>query len=297
MPLVGAYACSHAGLMITRRGTGDADSEGRVFAAFQQMGAELQDLRPDAVIVFATDHQQLFRLDHVPMFTIGTSPIARGLGDAGIPAKDYPLPQEIAGTLLLGALDEGIDLAYSEDMGIDHSFVTPLLLALDEQVLPIVPIVQNCNVPPRPTLRRSHEVGRLLRKVVDERLQDARIAVIGTGGLSHWVGSPERQAFMRRPVGTRIGDMGRYPVELGDVGEINEEFDRDFLQVIGSGRVDSLIGEWTDERIEVAAGNGALELRNWLSAAGLAGDVVATTLAYEPIGTWMTGTAVVRFEL
>lgn len=297
MRLVGAYTSSHGGLMITRKGTGDPAAEERVFAAFRTMGEELEELEVDALIVFATDHQQLFKLDHVPMFTIGTSATARGLGDAGVEKRNYPIPQDIAGELLLGALDEGIDLAYSEDMGIDHSFVTPLILALGERSIPIVPIVQNCNVPPRPTMRRSLDVGAALRRVIDGSSNTARIAVLGTGGLSHWVGSPERQAFMRRPVGTRFADMPRFPVELGDTGEINTEFDRELLDAIERGATGRFVEEWSDERMEQTAGNGALEIRNWLSAIAMAGDAGGETLVYEPMATWMTGTAVVRLDV
>ena len=294
MNLVAAFACSHAGLMVTRKGLGAPAREQSIYDAFTRLGEELVAAEPDAVIIFATDHQTIYQLDHVPAFTIGVSAIARGLGDAGIEARDYPINQEVARLLLAGSLAAGVDLAFSEDMGIDHSFVTPLRLALGERTLPIVPVIQNCNVPPRPVLRRSHQLGRIFREVLAG--SGARIAVIGTGGLSHWVGSPQRQAFMRQPAGTRLSTMHEYPVTLEATGRINEEFDRKLLAVTGSGGWDEIAG-WSPDDIEDRAGNGAHEIRNWLSAAGLAGDAPLTTLAYQAIPEWLTGTAVARFEL
>lgn len=294
MQLVAAFACSHAGLMITRKGLGEPAREQAIYDAFTRLGEELLAAEPDAVIIFATDHQANYKLDHVPAFTIGVGPIARGLGDAGVEARDYPVNQQVAQLLLEGSLAAGVDLAFSEDPGIDHSFVTPLLLALGERTVPIVPVIQNCNVPPRPVLRRSHQVGQIFRSVLaDSR---ARIAVIGTGGLSHWVGSPQRQEFMRRPAGTRLSTMHEYPVTLTDTGEINEDFDRKLLTVAGHGGWAEIVS-WSPEEIEQSAGNGAQEIRNWLSAAGLAGDAPLRTLAYEAIPEWLTGTAVARFEL
>lgn len=294
MSVVAAFACSHAGLLVTRKGKGDPDQEQRVYDAFARMGEDLKAARPDAVVMFATDHQTVHKLNHVPVFTIGVSATARGLGDAGIPAREYPANQAVAQRLLEGAIDAGVDLAFSEDMAIDHSFVTPLLLALGEDTLPLVPVTQNCNVPPRPTLRRSHEVGQVFLEVIER--SDARVAVIGSGGLSHWVGSEQRQAFMRQPAGTRLARMGEYPVELGDTGSINDAFDRELLAAAESGRW-AEIASWSPDEVEARAGNGAQEIRNWLSAAGAAGDAPVTTLAYEPIPEWLTGTAVVRFDL
>ena len=52
-----------------------------------------------------------------------------------------------------------IDMAYSEDTRIDHSFVTPLSLITPSYDVPIVPIAINCNRPPLVSLARSHEAG------------------------------------------------------------------------------------------------------------------------------------------
>ena len=54
------------------------------------------------------------------------------------------------------------------------------------------------------------------------------------------------------------------------------------------------LGELPDDSTD---GNGAQELRNWLTTAAIADDAGATVLAYEPVAEWLTGTAIVRFEL
>ena len=121
--------------------------------------------------------------------------------------------------------------------------------------------------------------------------------MIGTGGLSHWVGSPTRRAFMSRPAGTRIAELAAHPVVLEETGAINQEFDRWFLDQVAANSPSWPAATWTPDRIEAVAGNGAQELRNWITTAATVGDARAQVLAYEPVAEWLTGTAVVRFAV
>ena len=69
---------------------------------------------------------------------------------------------------------------------------------------------------------------------------DERIALVGAGGLSHWVGVPR-------------------------VGDIDEEFDRWFLDRLAKGEVESIL-DMADDEIALA-GNGAHEIRSWVAVA------------------------------
>ena len=296
MEIVGAYACSHAGLIVARRDRAPADQRARVFGAYQAARDEIARLRPDALVVIATDHMQAFPLSHVATFAVGVGPVATGLGDGGLSPCTVPVHQVLAQALLGGGVERGVDLAFSEDVRIDHSFVMPLSLLTPALDVPIVPVMQNCNVPPRPTFARSRELGRSIRESIREG-PPGRAVVVGTGGLSHWVGSATRRAFMNRAAGTRLPHLAEHPVVLEETGEINEEFDRRFLADVIAGRLGDFARAWTPGRLEGVAGNGAQELRNWLTTAAIAGDAPATVLAYEPVAEWLTGTAVVRFEV
>ena len=76
-----------------------------------------------------------------------------------------------------------------------------------------------------PTLKRSYGVGELLGQVLRQG-PPGRVALMGTGGLSHWVGSDERRAFLRQAAGTRFGHEQEFPLVLGECGRINEQFGR-----------------------------------------------------------------------
>ena len=296
MEIVGAYACSHAGLIVARRDRAPAGQAARAFSAYAAARDEIARVRPDALVVVATDHQQAYPLTNVVPFSIGVGPVAKGLADAGLPPCAVPIHQPLAQAILTGCGERGVDLAFSEAPSIDHSFVMPLSLLVPGLDVPIVPITQNCNVPPRPTFGRSRELGRAVRESIRGG-PGGRAVVIGTGGLSHWVGSATRRAFMNRPAGTRLAQLAEHPVVLEETGEINQEFDRRFLDLVVAGRLAEFVAAWTPERVEEAAGNGAQELRNWITTAAIVDDARAAVLAYEPVAEWLTGTAVVRFEL
>ena len=108
--------------------------------------------------------------------------------------------------------------------------------------LPLVPIVQNCAVQPLMPVRRSVRVrpgaGRR-RSGPTTGLE--RVALVGAGGLSHWIGNPR-------------------------VGDIDEDFDRWFLTGWRSAELDDVL-DMPDEEIELA-GNGTHEIRSWLAVAG-----------------------------
>ncbi len=71
MDIVAAYACSHAGLISTRRQRADESTQASVFGAYDRIRQELEELRPDALLDIATDHMQAYPLPLVPQIGIG----------------------------------------------------------------------------------------------------------------------------------------------------------------------------------------------------------------------------------
>ncbi|MQA86050.1 MAG: hypothetical protein GEV03_15830 [Streptosporangiales bacterium] len=72
--------------------------------------------------------------------------------------------------------------------GIPHGFGFVLKRLFRDEPGPILPVFQNTCYPPNsPTPRRCVDLGHALGKAIDEWDQDARVAVIASGGLSHFV--------------------------------------------------------------------------------------------------------------
>ena len=88
------------------------------------------------------------------------------------------------------------------------------------------------------------------------------------GGVSHFVGEPR-------------------------VGDIDEEFDRWFLEELRKPDLGELLDLPNDELME--AGNGTGEVRAWVAIAGAMRGQTPAVLSYEPIYEWINGMAVVRY--
>ncbi len=158
------------------------------------MGREMRAARPDALVVVADDHLNVFSFDAVPAFCVR---IGRGVErmmqeDAiefdraleGLPER-YPLHEDLANRVLEEGMDAGIDFAASWSAPLDHAFLSPVsVLCGEAPVLPLVPVWVNCFVAPQPTARRCFEVGRHIGRVIADG--PWRVAMIATGGLSHF---------------------------------------------------------------------------------------------------------------
>lgn len=296
MEIVGAYVCSHAGLIVSHAAKAEPAKKDAVYAGFDTIRREIESLRPDAIFILGTDHGRIYTYANLPAFVIGVGAVAHGIGDAGMPECDVPVHQPLAQAILGGALSRGVDMAYSEDTRIDHSFVTPLSLITPRFDVPIVPMAVNCNRPPLVSFVRAHEVGRRIAEAISDG-PDGKVVVIGTGGLSHWVGDKARQDYLRWPAGTRFGHEAEFPVVIGELGEINEAWDHEFMARLARGDAGGFLSEWSNDRVVGEAGNGAQEIRNWLAIAGMADDRPLETIAYAAIPEWHTGIGLARFNL
>jgi aromatic ring-opening dioxygenase catalytic subunit (LigB family) len=271
--MVWAAATAHTGAMM-RAPAGDTDDlerAQRVFAGFRTLGASLKAARPDVLIVIATDHFLSFDYSVLPIFAVGAGERFDGWGEFGVPKRDYRGHAEFGAAVHGGMVEAGFDLVSARDMKLDHSFSCPLQLLLDGWDVPILPLYVNCTVAPLPTLRRCLDFGAALGDVLRRQHVAERIAIVGTGGLSHWVGMPQ-------------------------TGTINREFDQRFLDLFTAGRCEEIAG-WDSDEVIDSAGNGAAEIRNWIMAAAAARSTGANVLAYEPVAAWNTGIGVTELRL
>lgn len=264
-----AAATSHVGAIV-KNPHADPEVSGALHDAWRRLDADIAAARLDAVVLVATDHYETFGLENYPAFCLGVGDEHDGWAEFGNPGGTVPGRPELAARLLEGLTERDFDLARSHTMALDHSFMVPLAKLPAAAGAGVIPLFVNCNTAPLPTLRRCLDLGRALRETVGALPGDARVGVIGTGGLSHWVGLP------------RFGD-------------VNEEFDRGLLDLLARGRAADVL-EWDDARILDEAGNGALEIRTWLVAAGAAGGP-ARVYAYRPMPAWTVGIGISGFEV
>jgi gallate dioxygenase len=174
-----------------------------IFDGYKPVQQWLADKAPDVLFFIYNDHVTSFFFDHYSHFALGVGevfPVAdEGGGPRDLPPlKGHPkLAQHIATSLVA---DE-FDLSYFQNKGLDHGAFSPLsLLWPHEPDWParVVPLQVGVLQFPIPTARRCYNLGKSLRKAILSYPEDIKVAIVGTGGLSHQVHG-ERCGFNNTP--------------------------------------------------------------------------------------------------
>jgi gallate dioxygenase len=100
-----------------------------------------------------------------------------------------------------GLVADEFDMSYFQGKGLDHGCFSPLsLLWPHETAWPgaIVPLQVGVLEFPIPSARRCFNLGKSLRKAIESYPEDLKVAIVGTGGLSHQVHG-ERAGFNNTP--------------------------------------------------------------------------------------------------
>jgi 2,3-dihydroxyphenylpropionate 1,2-dioxygenase len=147
--------------------------------------------------------------------------------------------------------------------------MVPLHFMTPRYDLPVIPVNINCQGPPLTPLTRAWEFGRALRAACDA--QPERIALIGTGGISHWPATPNS-------------------------GVINESWDRDFLDRFINNRREDLLA-YSDEETFRDAGQGGFEIRTFIAVAGATEGATGELMFYAPIPIFAVGCTVASMRV
>jgi 3-O-methylgallate 3,4-dioxygenase len=179
-------------------------------AAVDRLKESVRRAELDALIIIGDDQKELFHEDHLPAIlvyygdTIRNVPLsadfkgpewsrlATALYYEEKEPRDYPVAAPLARHLIDELIDDEFDIASSNGLpkgkgeGHAHAFVRKRLM--EDQSLPVVPVFLNTYYPPnQPTPRRCWKLGEAIRKAVESWPGDARIGIVGSGGLSHFV--------------------------------------------------------------------------------------------------------------
>ena len=199
--IVGGLASSHTPSIAYAIDTQKPDNPvwAPVFEGFAPVRAWLEKKKPDVLFYVYNDHVTSFFFDHYSNFALGfadTFAVAdEGGGPRPLPAiNGHPaLAKHIANSLVA---DE-FDLSLFQAKGLDHGVFSPLSAMLPHEhgwPTAIVPLQVGVLQFPVPTARRCFKLGRSLRKAILSFPDDIKVAIVGSGGLSHQV-SGERAGF------------------------------------------------------------------------------------------------------
>src|SRR5829696_2175318 len=193
--IVAAALTSHAPLVTGRPNVADPAQRERLYAGFHEVGRRLAAARPDLLVMFVNDHIQNFPYSNMPAFCIGLcddydAPSPGSSAFMKIPARKLAGAPAWGMALLEAGLGGGFDFAYSYEIESWDELAVPLHFLSPEGTVPVLPIYTNCAAPPLPLMRRCHTMGALVGDFLRSRPGHERIALVATGGISHWVGTP-----------------------------------------------------------------------------------------------------------
>ena len=270
--IVAAMAMTHSPGLTGWFDRAPKSQQTQALLAMTEMRERLAAARPDVIVAFSNDHLLNWPINNTPEYTVGID--AEHVGpadwyDEWLALDKYKIPGHPA--LARYIVNEGarrrLALSYLRRMQFDDGISVPMHYLNPSSSIPLVPVTMNCTIPPIPTPERAYQVGTTLREMLMAYPGDARIAALGTGGLSHEPGGP------------------RY-------FWVDEEFDLWFLDLLRKGDHGVLLRECTLERMEAAGSGGTAELLAWILVMAFTRGP-AEVLAYMPAIAWRSGTGMV----
>lgn len=267
MSLVYAAICSHAPGITARPERADPIARDTFFRHYERLRAAIDATRPDALFVVAAEHFANFFMDNMPSFCLGIADDYEGPLEEPewlrIPRQRYPGNADLA-RRLFAHISQTVDLSYSQEMKFDHGVMVPLHFLTPDCDRVILPLIVNCQEPPLAPLTRAYELGRAIRRACDAVPE--RIALVGTGGISHWPCTPNS-------------------------GMINEAWDREFLRRWTSNDRAALTA-YSDADTLREAGHGGFEIRPLVAIAGACEGARGEVWCYVPIPIFAVGCSV-----
>ncbi len=181
--------------------------------AISRLGETLDRYSPDLCVILGDDQHEAFHDDNMPALsiywgdTIDDAPEElndqqRTFGVAGGPYDNAPKERmshptdAVFGRYLIEHMCEaGFEVAHSNQLpqgrhqgAIGHAFHYVYRRLMNNEVIKHTPVLVNTYYPPnQPTVKRCYQFGKELAKAIEDWDGAERVALIASGGLSHFV--------------------------------------------------------------------------------------------------------------
>jgi 2'-aminobiphenyl-2,3-diol 1,2-dioxygenase, large subunit len=258
--IVGVFGTAH----IVMSPEGVEEKAAQVFDGMVDVGRRVRSTRPTILVVISGDHMFNINQDYQIPICVGVADEWIPQGEMNTGTRPFPGHRKLAEGFVDLAAERGFDIAKSEALRPDHGVSLPLRFISPKNNIPVVPILLNINMTPLLQPGRCYALGSVLKDTIESMLPPGeRVAVIGTGGISHWLFVPR-------------------------MGEVNQEFDRTFLRKMAEGKAEEVSRMSAAEVVE-ASGNGGLEIIAWLMAAATMPGAQGEQVYYVPVEKWGCG--------
>lgn len=239
----------------------------------------MERIAPDRCVILGDDQHEAFLDDNLPSICVYAGDTVDDVPEEGRtpdPNRDYlynapavrtthPTDAAFGNHLIASLVKSGFEVARSNALpagrrgggAIGHAFHFAYRRLMNNEAIPHVPIFLNTYYPPnQPTVERCYQFGQAVRTAIESWDSNQRVALIASGGLSHFV--------------------------------VEEELDQHILD----GLVNADRKKLTDLP-DIRFNSGTSEIRNWIAVAGaMAGTGMDSMklLEYQPCYRTEAGT-------
>jgi 3-O-methylgallate 3,4-dioxygenase len=228
-------------------------------AAIAEMGRVLAETKPDIAVLVGNDQMEIFGEELIPAFSVmwGEEIVNSEYSDERMASLPPGIPISVPGYIPPGgatyrgvpelgrhiiecAIADGFDVAAMKRFPREetpHAYGFIYRQLMHDAPIPTVPVVLNTFYPPnQPTVRRCYDFGKSIVRAIQSWKSDATVALIASGGLTHFV--------------------------------IDEEVDQILLQGIRDRSIETVA-----ELGEAIFQAGTSEMKNWVPVAGAMADL------------------------
>ena len=256
----------------------NAERYARLRAAHDRMQRDLQTLRPDVLLVIGDDQNEHFREENIPQIAIYNGGDFHTAPDRARYQNDSKTADILLHRLVQDCFDVSIAGRFADDRLISHAHAQVLDRLVPDRDIPVVPIFVNGIHVPSLEPKRCYALGETIARIIRTDLpQEARVAAIASGGLSHFTAGYPWKAY-----------KGKF-----HYGAISVEFDRKLIAAMTRGEGAALAAELTSEDL---LAHGGIEFRCWLVLLGMLGKKPTETMVYEPFYRAIMGMGVGRWQ-
>lgn len=228
--------------------------------AIRKLGDIYLAAKPDAAIVVGNDQMEIFTPGHVPAFAVFWGAFVEGIPRTpeflaklppGVSRAEldrtpsvytrYPTLPKLGSHIIQQMIAADFDVSQLTELptgsigsnAVPHAYGFVYRRLMRDQVVPHVPVFVNTFYPPnQPPAHRCYAFGRALARAIQSWPEDISIAIIASGGMTHFV--------------------------------IDESFDKKVLEAMQSNDAATLSS--LPENLFQA---GTSEIKNWIVAAGI----------------------------
>jgi len=248
--------------------------------ALDRIAKDLADAAPDVVLIIGDDQRELFTEANQPSLAIfhgdTISMTTATYGRPGAPdwikavAVGYAMDQcygfpgapGLALEVIQGLMDRGFDVgsvarvSAPEKAGFGHAYGFIIRRLFGGRNIPVLPVLLNTYYEPNvPSAARCYDLGCALRDILEGSASDFRVAVVASGGLSHFI--------------------------------VDETLDRRILDALAKNDGDVL-----RSIPRGALNSGSSEILNWVTVAGAMRGRTPDWMEYFPVYRTPAGTGV-----